>query len=182
MVHGVYLVTPSGRLLEGRFLTSIRRHGDFFARNRPGQMYFRAWNCSNLIENLWKAYVDFESNNDRERAIDLFEKLLERTKNVKEWLSYAMFEAFTDDGENLLKNEMQCIQRAQNVFERAVDYFRISASELKEDRAMLLEEWLRTEKSSGEIGDIDLVAAKQPLKVKKRRLIKTEDGSGGYES
>ncbi|KAI8004152.1 Crooked neck-like protein 1 [Camellia lanceoleosa] len=133
-------------------------------------------------ENLWKAYVDFESNNDRERAIDLFEKLLERTKNVNEWLSYAMFEAFTDDGENLLKNEMQCIQRAQNIFERAVDYFRISASELKEDRAMLLEEWLRTEKSSGEIGDIDLVAAKQPLKVKKRRLIKTEDGSGGYES
>ena len=69
---------------------------------------------------------------------------------------------------------------ASGVFERAVNYFRTSAPELKEERAMLLEEWLEQEKSFGELGDPDSVRAKLPKKLKRRRQIETEDGPAGY--
>lgn len=68
------------------------------------------------------------------------------------------------------------------MFERALSYLRTSAPELKEERAMLLEEWLNTETSFGELGDVDLVRAKLPKKLKKRRHIETEDGPAGYAS
>lgn len=67
------------------------------------------------------------------------------------------------------------------VFERAFDYFRTSAPELKEERAMLLEDWLNTESSFGSLGDVSLVQKKLPRKVKKRRPISSEDGTpAGY--
>ena len=66
------------------------------------------------------------------------------------------------------------------VFERAGNYFRTSAPELKEERAMLLEEWLEVEKSFGEMGDPDSVRAKLPKKLNRRRQIETEDGPAGY--
>lgn len=66
------------------------------------------------------------------------------------------------------------------MFERALSYFRTSAPELKEERAMLLEEWLNLESSFGELGNVDLVRVKLPKKLKKRRHIETEDGPAGY--
>ena len=44
-----------------------------------------------------------------------------------------------------------------------------SALELKKERAMLLEEWLNMEGSFRELGDISLVLAKLPKRLKKRR-------------
>lgn len=44
---------------------------------------------------------------------------------------------------------------------------------------MLLEEWLNMESSFGELGDVSLVQAKLPKKLKKRRQIVTEDGATG---
>lgn len=66
------------------------------------------------------------------------------------------------------------------VFERGVNYFRTSAPELKEDRAMLLEDWLETETKFGELGDPNSVRAKLPKKLKRRRQIENEDGPPGY--
>lgn len=66
------------------------------------------------------------------------------------------------------------------VFEEALNYFRSSAPDLKEERAMLLEKWLNLEASSGELGDVSLVQSKLPKKLKKRRQISTEDGSSRY--
>lgn len=66
------------------------------------------------------------------------------------------------------------------VFERAVNYFRTSAPELKEERAMLLDEWEKTEIKFGELGDPDPVRAKLPKKLKRRRQIENEDGPPGY--
>lgn len=66
------------------------------------------------------------------------------------------------------------------MFDRAINYFRSSAPELKEERAMLLEEWLNMEAAFGELGDVSLVQSKLPKKLKKRRPITTEDGSAGY--
>lgn len=63
------------------------------------------------------------------------------------------------------------------VFERAFDYFRTSAPELKEERAMLLEEWFNTETGFGDLGDLSLVQKKLPRKVKRKRAISSVDGA-----
>eukprot|EP00201_Polytomella_parva_P007276 CAMPEP_0175074526 /NCGR_PEP_ID=MMETSP0052_2-20121109/21371_1 /TAXON_ID=51329 ORGANISM="Polytomella parva, Strain SAG 63-3" /NCGR_SAMPLE_ID=MMETSP0052_2 /ASSEMBLY_ACC=CAM_ASM_000194 /LENGTH=865 /DNA_ID=CAMNT_0016342865 /DNA_START=39 /DNA_END=2639 /DNA_ORIENTATION=+ len=47
-----------------------------------------------MPETLWKAYIDFEiSEGDRQRVRLLYLRLLDRTKHVKVWLSFASFEA-----------------------------------------------------------------------------------------
>lgn len=45
---------------------------------------------------------------------------------------------------------------------------------------MLLEEWLKMESGFGELGDVNLVRAKLPKKLKKRRQIDMEDGPAAY--
>ncbi|XP_027081269.1 crooked neck-like protein 1 [Coffea eugenioides] len=136
-----------------------------------------------MPELLWKAYIDFEiSEGEFERTRALYERLLNRTKHLKVWLSYAKFETSAmEEVEEDLEQKEKCIQRARGVFERALSYFRTSAPELKEERAMLLEEWLNLESSYGELGNVDLVRVKLPKKLKKRRQIETEDGPSGYE-
>lgn len=70
---------------------------------------------------------------------------------------------------------------SSGVFEKAINYYRTSAPELKEERVMVLEEWLKMESSFGELGDVSLVQAKLPKKLKKRRQITSDDGlSAGY--
>ncbi|KAL2544299.1 crooked neck protein [Forsythia ovata] len=143
-----------------------------------------------MPELLWKAYIDFEiSEGEYERTRALYERLLNRTKHLKVWISYAKFEASameqgfqdSDVQESEYEQKRKCLQRARGVFERALSYFRTTAPELKEERAMLLEEWLNIESSFGELGDVDLVRVKLPKKLKKRRHIETEDGPAGYE-
>ena len=69
------------------------------------------------------------------------------------------------------------------VFERAFDYFRTNEPELKEERAMLLDDWLSIESSFGSVGDLSVVKKKLPRKVKRRRPIASEDESNvGYDS
>ncbi|PNX97904.1 crooked neck 1-like protein [Trifolium pratense] len=80
------------------------------------------------------------------------------------------------------EQKKQCIQRARRVFEEALNYFRSSAPDLKEERAMLLEKWINFEAPSGELGDVSLVQSKLPKKLKKRRQVSTEkDGSSRIE-
>ncbi|KAH8513292.1 hypothetical protein H0E87_006545 [Populus deltoides] len=129
-----------------------------------------------MPELLWKAYIDFEiSEGEYDRTRELYERLLDRTKHLKVWISYAKFEASAMEEQNL------CIQNARRVFEKALNYFRMSAPELKEERAMLLDEWLDMEKSFGQLGDVSLVEPKLPKKLKKRKQIASEDGLAGYE-
>lgn len=67
------------------------------------------------------------------------------------------------------------------VFERAFDYLRTSAPELKEERAMLLEDWLNMESGFGSLGDVSIVQKKLPRKVKRKRAMQSEDGApAGY--
>ncbi|CAI0459050.1 unnamed protein product [Linum tenue] len=157
-----------------------------------------------MPELLWKAYVDFEiSEKQIDRTRQLYERLLDRTKHLKVWISYAKFEASAmapmgndeddDDSEEATISEDQkkatisedqmklCIQNARSVFEKALNYFRTTAPELKEERAMLLEEWLNMESSFGELGDVALVQPKLPKKLKRRRPISSEDGISGME-
>ncbi|XP_008246005.1 PREDICTED: crooked neck-like protein 1 [Prunus mume] len=144
-----------------------------------------------MPELLWKAYIDFElSEGEFERTRELYERLLDRTKHLKVWISYAKFEASAiveamcseDQDQDYLREQMkQCVQRVRKIFERAFNYFRTSAPELKEERCLLLEEMLNVEASFGDLGDVSLVQSKLPKKLKKRRPIVTEDGPAGYE-
>ncbi|XP_027360352.1 crooked neck-like protein 1 isoform X2 [Abrus precatorius] len=138
-----------------------------------------------MPELLWKAYIDFETaEGEFERARALYERLLDRTKHLKVWISYAEFEATAVDKDNvdLTEHEQkkQCIQRARRVFEEALNYYRSSAPDLKEERAMLLEKWLNMEALFGELGDVSLVQSKLPKKLKRKRVI-TEDGASRTE-
>ena len=46
-----------------------------------------------IPEILWKAYIDFEVEQEEwDRVRQLYERLLEKTKHLKVWLSYAKFE------------------------------------------------------------------------------------------
>jgi crooked neck len=55
-----------------------------------------------MPENVWKSFIDFEiSVGLYDRVRDLYKRLLQRTKHVKVWLSYAKFEA-----ENALDAEL----------------------------------------------------------------------------
>ncbi|XP_071707433.1 uncharacterized protein [Rutidosis leptorrhynchoides] len=138
-----------------------------------------------MPELLWKAYIDFEkSEGEFDRSRQLYERLLDRTKHLKVWISYAKFEAFSMEKveqEVDLEQKKLCLQRARRVFENAINYYKSSAPELKEERAVLLEEWLNLETSFGDLGDKQLVRVQQPMKLKKKRKIEIDDGSDGYE-
>ncbi|KAH9799186.1 Crooked neck protein [Citrus sinensis] len=146
-----------------------------------------------LPEFLWKI-----SQGEYARTRALYERLLDRTKHLNVWISYVKFEAsaMSEDGgnpdtsEDLREQKKQSIQRTRisyfsisslRVFEEAINYYRTSVPELKEERAMLLEEWLNMESNFGELGDVSLVHTKLPKKLKKRRQIASYDGlSVGY--
>lgn len=75
---------------------------------------------------------------------------------------------------------MLLFSHISGVFEKALSHYRVSAPELKEERAMLLDEWLKMEKDFGELGDVGLVQSKMPKKLKRRRPLMTDDGPAGY--
>jgi crooked neck len=71
--------------------------------------------------NIWQAYIDFETAEcEFERARVLYERLLDRTKHLKVWISYAEFEATAIDKESLDLSEQeqkeQCIKRARSMW------------------------------------------------------------------
>ncbi|XP_073000059.1 uncharacterized protein [Typha latifolia] len=149
-----------------------------------------------MPELLWKAYIDFEiSERQFKRTRELYNRLLDRTKHLKVWISYAKFEASTEledeDSDGEAKNnddishherQSECIKRWRFVFAKAFEYYRTSAPELKEERAMLLEEWLNMESNFGSPDGVSEVQKKLPRKVKRKRAISTEDGTpAGFE-
>jgi len=126
-----------------------------------------------MPEILWKAYIDFETEQEEtDKARDLYKRLLDRTQHVKVWLSLAQFERQTEHEDRILQ--------ARHVFEEANKALRQARE--KEERLMLLEAWSEfeseegDEKSQAQVGDL------MPRRVKKRRKIETEDGSDqGWE-
>ncbi|KAL3839405.1 hypothetical protein ACJIZ3_023996 [Penstemon smallii] len=131
-----------------------------------------------MPELLWKSYIDFEiSESEYERTRALYERLLNLSKHLKVWISYAKFEASAPPMlESDYQQKIKCLERARAVFERALSYFVTCSPQLKEERAMLLEEWFNMEASFGELGDVELVRVKLPKKLKRRRL-----HAAGYE-
>uniref|UniRef100_A0A0E0AAB6 Pre-mRNA-splicing factor Syf1/CRNKL1-like C-terminal HAT-repeats domain-containing protein n=1 Tax=Oryza glumipatula TaxID=40148 RepID=A0A0E0AAB6_9ORYZ len=132
-------------------------------------------------EVLWKEYLQFEiDKNEFHRTCELYERLLDRTKDLKASVGLGGEDSQSEEIKNEVSYQQQQIEqvrRCRAVFERAFEYFRTSAPELKEERAMLLEEWLNKEVSFGHLGDVTLVQKKAPRKVKRKRPVPSEDGS-----
>ncbi|XP_025829657.1 protein crooked neck [Agrilus planipennis] len=122
-----------------------------------------------MPELLWKSYIDFEiSQDETEKARQLYERLLERTNHVKVWLSYAKFEVNneTEDNMNVLL--------ARGVYERANDNLRGTVE--KEARVMLLENWRDFENTYGDENTQEKVNSRMPRRIKKRQKVVDEDG------
>lgn len=104
-----------------------------------------------IPENVWKAYIDLEIAFDNlDKVRNLYERLLQKTKHIKVWLSYGKFEL--DKGD---------IGLMRKVFERAEGYFK--DKQMKEERAMILDHWFKSESDQIEK---DKIAFKLPKKIK----------------
>lgn len=149
-----------------------------------------------MPEVLWKAYIDFEiAEGERERTRQLYERLLERTKHVKVWMSYAQFEEQPmpvdedeEDEEELAAAQARAEEgdeapdvratRARGVYERAYRSLKETAMDAKEERVMLLEAWRAFEMRVGSSQEaLESVTKKMPRRVKRKRPIHTEDGT-----
>jgi crooked neck len=121
-------------------------------------------NQMNMPETVWRAYLDNQMElKNYDKARDLYERLLERSKHIKIWVAYAQFEASTGD-------RAAC----RKILEKAEKHF-LENPDLKEERAMLLEAWKDLEESFGDAELIEAVTKKLPKKVRKRRKIKLQD-------
>lgn len=151
-----------------------------------------------MPELLWKAYIDFEiAEGGTARVRALYERLLDRTKHVKVYMSYAQFEAGAPlredadaaaegrepDAAALEEEAEQRVGRARAVYERAFETLRTNAPEQKEERVMLLEAWREFEQGAvPHGGDAALVERRMPKRVKRKRPLTSEDGApAGFE-
>jgi crooked neck len=126
----------------------------------------------NMPELLWRAFVEFETEEEEyERARAVYRQLLKRTKHVKVWMSFAQFETTLTTPE---------FERARKIYKEGFDV--LGDMDQKEERLMLLEDWIAFEKEHGDPNTIEAAEAMQPRKILKKRPIHTADGSdAGYE-
>ena len=120
-------------------------------------------------ELIWKSYIDTMIELESfDKVRELYERLLEKTKHLKVWLSYAKFE--------ISKNSLD---QARNILQKAELFFK--ASQNKEDRALLLESWLEIERDLDDKELIEKIEKKLPKKVKKKRKLENINEDAGYE-
>lgn len=144
-------------------------------------------------EVLWKAYIDFEiGEGERERARELYDRLLERTKHVKVWISFARFEALplhklavnpdeaADESEgDSAAPTPEMVHSAREVYKRAYKHLRDgvhSSDNNKEETVLLLESWQSFESEHGDAETLRDVESKMPKQVKRRRAVRDSAG------
>ncbi|KAF0893166.1 hypothetical protein E2562_023193 [Oryza meyeriana var. granulata] len=137
-------------------------------------------------ELLWTALLQFEiGENNFERTRQLYEELINRTKHLKVWVSYAEFEASSglDDAGGC---QVEQVRRCRAIFQRAFHHFgttAASATESEEVPRALLEAWLEKEASFGVLGDVASVQHIAAAKgVKRKRSIVSADDAGTLPS
>ncbi|KAI0082559.1 TPR-like protein [Panus rudis PR-1116 ss-1] len=132
-----------------------------------------------MPELLWKAYIDFESEEgEREKARSLYERLISLSGHVKVWISYALFEAEAlplpraereEEGD---EEEVPMVEgdadRARQVFQRA--YNDLKSKGLKHERVALLNVWKSFEEKNGTQAEIDKVQKMFPIVSRKRHV------------
>jgi len=118
-----------------------------------------------MPETIWKRYIDLEESvEEYDNVRKLYERLLNRTQHVRVFSSYAQFEITVKD-----------FARARKVMERGVETMK--NEDKKEERAALLEQWLKMETSYGSPAEVQKVGDRQPKKIKKKRAVIADDGT-----
>ncbi|KAI9737635.1 MAG: NineTeen Complex (NTC) component [Claussenomyces sp. TS43310] len=141
-----------------------------------------------MPELLWKAYIDFEEEEQEwRRTRALYERLLQRTGHVKVWISYAHFEINAPDEDEEDEAEADADEerpvseaakaRARAVFERAHDSMK--QKDLKEERATLLAAHLAFERTHGDAASIAALEKQQPRRTRRRRRVAAANGANG---
>lgn len=126
-------------------------------------------------EVLWKSYIDFEiTQNEQDRARELYERLLKKTQHFKVWMSYIMFEMDCDEDVR--------ISKARNIFERANKSLKLASQTtdcdegelIKEDRVTLLQRWKEFEKEHGDEESREKISKLMPYRTRKRIFCEDE--------
>jgi len=126
----------------------------------------------NMPEQLWRAFVDFETEEEEDdRARAVYRELLKRTKHVKVWMSMAQFETTLTPPQ---------FDKARDVYKEGFGV--LGETEQKEERLMLLEDWIAFEQEHGDDKTKKEADDNQPKRILKKRAIKTSDGAdAGWE-
>lgn len=89
-----------------------------------------------MPENVWKSYIDLEiALEEFNKVRELYRRLLSRTKHVKVWLSFAKFE----------QENSRDADKARAIFSEAYQHFKQHEPDLKEERLLILENWIKLE-------------------------------------
>lgn len=123
-----------------------------------------------MPELVWKRFIDLEVSHDElEKARAVWLRLISKSNHVRVYVAYSEFEAVTCQSKEHLREGL----------EQGVKHFK--AENRNDERAMLLEHWLKVEKEHGDEAGVQAIEKRQPKRVKKRRAIPTEDGQDAYE-
>jgi len=119
-----------------------------------------------MPELVWKRFIDLEVGlEEMDNARQIWLRLLEKSNHARVYVAYSEFEA------NTAKN----FPALREALEKGIKHFK--SEHRAEERAMLLEHWLKIEKENGEESEVASLEKRQPKRVKKKRAVPTEDGS-----
>jgi len=118
-----------------------------------------------MPELVWKRYIDLEVSNDEiDNARKVWLRLLEKSNHVRVHVAYSDFEASTGGS----------MPKCREALDRGVKHFK--AEQRSDERAMLLEHWLKLEREHGDEANVEELEKRQPKRVKRRRAVPTEEG------
>merc|ERR1712032_161741 len=121
-------------------------------------------------ELVWKRYIDLEVNHEEfDRARQIWLRLLSKSSHVRVFIAYSDFEAST----------CQSMPRCREALERGCKHF--TAENRGDERAMLLEQWLKLEREYGDADSAEGLVKRQPKRVKKRRAVAGDEGQEAFE-
>eukprot|EP00658_Telonema_sp_P-2_P009009 TRINITY_DN13410_c0_g1_i3.p1 TRINITY_DN13410_c0_g1~~TRINITY_DN13410_c0_g1_i3.p1 ORF type:complete len:162 (-),score=46.11 TRINITY_DN13410_c0_g1_i3:150-635(-) len=119
-----------------------------------------------IRDSLWRAFVDFETEEEEyDRARAVYRELLKRTKHVKVWMSFAQFESTLTTPD---------LGRARAIYKEGMD--KLGETEQKEERLMLLEDWIAFEREHGDAGALAEAEKMEPKRILRKRPLRTADG------
>eukprot|EP01053_Blabericola_migrator_P001680 Blabericola_migrator_1__1679@NODE_1450_length_4520_cov_82_298226_g959_i0_p2_GENE_NODE_1450_length_4520_cov_82_298226_g959_i0NODE_1450_length_4520_cov_82_298226_g959_i0_p2_ORF_typecomplete_len663_score135_96Suf/PF05843_14/7_3e17Suf/PF05843_14/1_6e06Suf/PF05843_14/5_1e07Suf/PF05843_14/8_3e06Suf/PF05843_14/3_6e13Suf/PF05843_14/9_5e06Suf/PF05843_14/1_6e06TPR_15/PF13429_6/1_3e08TPR_15/PF13429_6/30TPR_15/PF13429_6/0_00052TPR_15/PF13429_6/0_014TPR_15/PF13429_6/2_5e11TPR_15/PF13429_6/41HAT/PF02184_16/8_ len=117
-------------------------------------------------EIIWKAYIDMEANlGNLNVCRGLFERLILKTQHPRTLAALAEFEW----------KVVHSFETAREAYEKGITLCK--ERELDEERAQLIEAWLKMEQACGDPKRIAKLKAMRPKKVKKRRSVTLSDGT-----
>lgn len=123
-----------------------------------------------MPELVWKRFIDLEVSHDEfEKAREVWLRLVSKSNHVRVYIAYSEFEAVT----------CQAMPSCREGLAKGIKNFK--SENRSDERAMLLEQWLKLEKEHGDEKSTEDLEKRQPKRVKKRRAVPTEEGGDAYE-